>query len=302
MRRFAPSVSRMPLLHAFVLGLLQGLAEFLPISSSAHLALAPTLFGWEEHGLAFDVALHTGTLVTLLWYFRRDWIALIQAAWQLVFPRPAVLLETTEGGGGHAAQEPRRFVPVTEEQRRVVLLVLATIPAAVGGLLLEDYAETIFRSPWLNAVMLMVMGVILWAADRFAAQDRPLGDMRLRDAAIIGLAQVCALVPGVSRSGSTMTAGRALRFERASAARFSFLMSMPITAAAVILKAPDAMRVQGIGPAVAVGIVTAAVSSWIAIAFLLRYLTRHGFGVFALYRLALGAFVLYLVAQGGARG
>jgi undecaprenyl-diphosphatase len=270
----------MPLFHAFVLGLLQGLAEFLPISSSAHLALAPTLFGWEEHGLAFDVALHIGTLVTLLWYFRRDWVALTVSAIGIV----------------------RRRRVESDDDRRVLLLVLATIPAALGGLLLEDYAETVFRSPWLNAVMLMVAGVILWAADRFVSQERPLGDMQWRDALIIGLAQVCALVPGVSRSGSTMTAGRALRFERASAARFSFLMSMPITAAAVLVKAPDALQVQGIGPAIAVGIVTAAVSSWIAIAFLLRYLTRHGFGVFALYRLALGAFVLYLVAQGGARG
>jgi undecaprenyl-diphosphatase len=267
----------MPLSHAFVLGLLQGLAEFLPISSSAHLALAPTLFGWEEHGLAFDVALHIGTLATLLWYFRRDWIALTQSAVGLL----------------------RRRRVETVDDRRVLYLVLATIPAAVGGLLLEDLAETIFRSPWLNAVMLMVMGVILWAADRFAAHDRALDTMGWKDALLIGVAQVCALVPGVSRSGSTMTAGRALRFDRPSAARFSFLMSMPITAAAVVLKAPDALSAEGVGAALAVGIVTAAVSSWIAIAVLLRYLTRHSFGIFALYRLVLGAFVLSLLATRG---
>mgnify|MGYP002778091255 CR=1 FL=1 len=267
----------MPLTHAFVLGLLQGLAEFLPISSSAHLALAPTLFGWEEHGLAFDVALHIGTLATLLWYFRRDWIALTHAALGLL----------------------RRRRVETLDDRRVLLLVVATIPAAVGGLLLEDLAETVFRAPWLNAVMLIVMGVLLWAADRFAAHDRPLDRMRWSDALVIGLAQVCALVPGVSRSGSTMTAGRALRFDRPSAARFSFLMSMPITAAAVVLKTPDALAAEGIGGALVVGIVTAAVSSWIAIAVLLRYLTRHSFGVFALYRIALGAFVLALLATRG---
>lgn len=267
----------MPLSHAFVLGLLQGLAEFLPISSSAHLALAPTLFGWEEHGLAFDVALHIGTLATLLWYFRRDWIALTRSALGLL----------------------RRRRIETADDRRVLYLVLATIPGAIGGLLLEDLAETVFRSPWLNAVMLMVMGVVLWAADRFAAHDRTLETMRGTDALLIGIAQVCALVPGVSRSGSTMTAGRALRFDRPAAARFSFLMSMPITAAAVVLKTPDALAAQGVGGALVVGIVTAAVSSWIAISVLLRYLTRHSFGVFALYRLVLGAFVLSLLATRG---
>jgi undecaprenyl-diphosphatase len=267
----------MPLSHAFILGLLQGLAEFLPISSSAHLSLAPVVFGWSaDPGLAFDVALHLGTLITLLWYFRADWVALTRSALGLVV---------------------RRRVE-TDDDRRVLFLVFATIPGAIAGKLLEDKAETVFRAPTLTAVMLIVAGLLLWIADRVAARDRGLGEMRASDAWLIGLAQVAALVPGVSRSGSTMTAGRALRFDRPAAARFSFLMSMPITAAAVILKAPEAMRVEGLGVPVAVGVVTAAVSSWAAIAFLLRYLARHSFGVFAAYRVVLGAAVLALIATG----
>ncbi len=267
----------MPLSHAFILGLLQGLAEFLPISSSAHLSLAPVLFGWRaDPGLAFDVALHLGTLITLLWYFRADWVALTRSAVSLV---------------------ARRRVE-TDDHRRVLFLIFATIPAAVAGKLLEEKAETVFRAPALTATMLIVAGVLLWAADRFATRDRALTGMRARDAWLIGLAQVAALVPGVSRSGSTMTAGRALRFDRPAAARFSFLMSMPITAAAVLLKAPEAMRTEGLGVPVAVGVVTAAVSSWAAITFLLRYLTRHSFGVFALYRLVLGGAVLALIGAG----
>lgn len=293
----------MPLSHAFVLGLLQGLAEFLPISSSAHLSLAPVLFGWDaDPGLAFDVALHTGTLLTLLWYFRADWVALTRAAWDLVFPaRSAPGAQRGSGQPDHAPAGARRpFRPTTADHWRVLYLVFATIPAAIAGKLLEEKAETVFRAPALTAVMLIVAGVLLWAADRFATRERPLDALRARDAWIIGLAQVAALVPGVSRSGSTMTAGRALRFDRPAAARFSFLMSMPITAAAVILKAPEALRAEGLGVPVLVGVVTAAVSSYAAVAFLLRYLTRHGFAVFALYRVLLGGATLALVA-GGAR-
>ena len=260
----------MPLYQAFILGIVQGLTEFLPVSSSAHLALTPLLFGWRDPGLAFDVALHIGTLIALLWYFRQDWAALVRSAINIVRTRTIA----------------------TDDERRVVLLVVATILAALGGRLLEDLAETTFRAPWLTAAMLIVMGTLLWAADRYASSDRPIGALRPRDALIIGLAQVLALVPGVSRSGSTMTAGRALGFDRPSVARFSFLMSMPITAAAVILKTPDVIRDQGVSTALVVGILAAAFSSWLAIAVLLRYLARHSFGVFAVYRIALGLFTL----------
>src|ERR1041384_7162136 len=190
----------MTVFQAVVLRVLQGLAEFLPISSSAHLSRAPWVFGWNDPGLAFDVALHVGTLVAVLWYFRAEWVKLTRSAIDVLMTRRLD----------------------TEEKRRFAYLVIATIPAAIGGVLLESYAETTFRSPALMAVTLMVMGVILWAVDRYAAQDRPLSALTARDAVVIGFAQVLALVPGVSRSGSTMTAGRALRLDRQSAAVFSF--------------------------------------------------------------------------------
>ena len=263
----------MTIFQAIVLGLIQGLTEFLPISSSAHLALAPFLFGWKDPGLAFDVALHFGTLIAVLWFFRKEWGQLISAA--------VAILRT-------------RTVD-TPEKKRVLFLILATIPGAIGGLLLEEKAETVFRAPALTASALIVMGIILWAVDRFTSQERPLDGMKWTHALLIGVAQVVALVPGVSRSGSTITASRALKFDRQSAAIFSFLMSMPITAAAVVLKAPDVLEQGGLGIQVLVGVIAAAVSSWLAIAVLLRYVSRHSYGVFALYRVVLGVVVLAII-------
>jgi undecaprenyl-diphosphatase len=157
----------------------------------------------------------------------------------------------------------------------------------------------VFRSPYLTSAMLIVMGILLWAADRFSSRERQLDSLGTRDALLIGFAQVAALVPGVSRSGSTMTAGRALGIDRPSAARFSFLMSMPITAAAVILKTPEVIREQGVSTPLVVGVLAAALSSWLAIAVLLRYLARHSFGVFAVYRVLLGLFTLYVLTSRG---
>ena len=262
----------MNVFHALVLGIVQGLAEFLPISSSAHLSLVPYVFGWEDPGLAFDVALHLGTLAAVLWYFRQEWVNLTKAGFEI--------LRTQRVTG--------------DEQWRAVYIVIATIPGAIGGLLLEKYAETVFRAPALTAIALIVMGTMLWAADRFAPQTRPITGLRWTDALLIGVAQVFALIPGVSRSGSTMTAGRALGFDRTSAATFSFLMSMPITAAAAVLKVPEALR-EGITLPIVVGILASAISGWLAISVLLKYVSTKSFGVFAAYRLVLGAAVLALI-------
>jgi undecaprenyl-diphosphatase len=260
----------MSLFQALVLGVLQGLAEFLPISSSAHLALAPWLLGWEPPGLAFDVALHVGTLVAVLAYFRAEWRRLIVAGWEIVRTRRVE----------------------TESQRRVVFLVVATIPAGIAGVLLDEYAETTFRAPEVIAVAMMALGVVLWLVDRYAREGRSLSRMRGRDALFIGLAQVLALIPGVSRSGATITAGLASRFDRESAAVFSFLMSMPVIAAAAVLKVPEALREHGLSAPMVVGVLASAVSGWLAIGLLLRYVTRRSYGVFALYRIAVGLLVL----------
>jgi len=267
----------MTIFQALVLGILQGLTEFLPVSSSAHLALAPWLFGWQDPGLAFDVALHFGTLVAVLWYFRKEWGELIAAAISIL--------------------KKRRVETV--EEKRVVFLILATIPGAIGGLLLEKKAETAFRAPALTATALIVMGIVLWAADRFSQKTRELPTMRGVDALLIGLSQVFALIPGVSRSGATITTGLLRKFDRQSAAVFSFLMSMPIIAAAVVLEGPKALHSAGLAPELIVGVIASAISGWLAISVLLRYVTRHSYGVFALYRVLLGIMVFVVLYARG---
>jgi undecaprenyl-diphosphatase len=263
--------------QAIVLGTLQGLTEFLPVSSSAHLSLTPWDFGWQPAGLGFDLALHVGTLLALLWYFRREWVDLAKGG---------VLLLRTRSTADPAA-------------RRALFIIIATIPAGIAGLLLEDLAETAFRAPVITAIALIVMGILLWAVDARAGQSRERATMTWRDALLVGLAQCLALVPGVSRSGSTITAGRALGFTRADAAVFSFLMSMPIILAAALFKVPDAVRASGITLPLIAGVASAAVSSWLAISILLRFVSKHSYGVFAVYRLVLGAVILGLIATRG---
>ena len=263
--------------QALVLGIVQGLTEFLPISSSAHLALAPWILGWRDPGLAFDVALHLGTLLAVLGYYRWEWIELTKAAFGIV----------------------RRRRIETPEERRVLYLVLATIPAGIAGKLLEEKAETTFRAPIIMAIALMVMGVLLWAVDRWASRRRSLEDMGWKSALGMGLAQILPLIPGVSRSGSTMTMARALEFDRPSAAKFSFLMSMPITLAAVIFKAPEALRESGITTQLVIGVVAAGVSGWLAISGLLKFVSKRSYGVFAVYRIALGIFIIWLLSTRG---
>jgi undecaprenyl-diphosphatase len=239
--------------------------------------LAPGLFGWEDPGLAFDVALHLGTLLALLWYFRAEWAALIRAAWQIVSTRKID----------------------TPEQRRVIYLIVATIPGAIGGFLLQSKAESAFRAPQITAIALIIMGVLLWLVDKLVDQRRVLGEMRWIDALLIGLSQVIALVPGVSRSGSTITTGRGLRFDRESAAEFSFLMSMPIIAAAVIFEGPKALHEGGMTTELLAGVFASAVSGWLAISVLMRFIAKHSYGIFAFYRIALGIAVLAVIYARG---
>lgn len=261
--------------QAAVLGLLQGLSEFLPISSSAHLSLTPWLLNWPRPGLAFDVSLHLGTLVAVAWYFRGEWTAIARGAGRMVAARRG---------------------PQDVQERTVVFIIVGTIPAGLAGLLLNDYAESTFRAPALTAAALIVMGIVLWLVDRFAPAIRHLKEFRVRDAFLIGLAQVAALVPGVSRSGATIAAGRACGADRPNAAFFSFLLSLPITTAAAAFKVPEAIRgVTSLTPMI-VGIVCAAVSGWAAIAFLLRLVRTHGYASFAIYRVIVGVLVLLVVA------
>jgi undecaprenyl-diphosphatase len=262
--------------QAIILGIIQGLSEFLPISSSAHLALTPWLLGWQQPGLAFDVALHLGTLIALVWFFWQEWVKLARAFFSIL--------------------RKRRIE--TESERQFAFVTVATIPGGLAGYLLQAQAKTVFRTPALIGTMLIVMGVILWAVDRYARQDRGLPGMGWRDAILVGLAQMFAIVPGVSRSGSTITAGRALGFSREAAAVFSFLMSLPIITAAVLFEGRHAID-GGITAPLVAGVVAAAVSGWLAISVLLKFVARNSYGVFAAYRLVVGIVILVVAAMRG---
>ncbi|WP_407308591.1 undecaprenyl-diphosphatase UppP [Desulfosporosinus sp. SB140] len=259
----------MSVFHALVLGIVQGLGEFLPISSSAHLVLIPWLFGWEDPGLTFDVALHMGTLLAVVLYFWKDWLRLIQA----VFQRKA-----------------------SDEKRIFWYLVVATIPGGLFGLALEKKAETTFRSPLLIGIMMIVMGILLYLADR-KRQIRKMDTMTMADALWIGLSQALAIIPGVSRSGSTMTTARFLDIKREDAARFSFLMSTPIILGAGVLKLRH-LTMAAINLPFAVGVISSFIVGIISISFLLQYLKTSNFGLFVGYRFLIGVIVIGLVLAG----
>ena len=264
----------MTLVQAAILGMVQGLTEFLPISSSAHLLLVPWFFGWKDPGLAFDVALHWGTLIALAVYFWRDWAKLAAGTLRAI--------------GGRAWNDDAVLA---------AKLVVGTIPAGIVGVLFESYADRAWRSPWISAVMLAVVGIVMWIFDRRSRN----GDANVipgwAAVILIGCAQGIALVPGTSRSGITMIAGLAAGLPRPSAARFSFLLSGPIILAAGLKKLPDI--VHGDPATTAVGLVCAAVFGGLAIAFLLRYLSRGSFVPFAIYRLVLAAGVVTLLLVRG---
>ena len=274
----------MPIIHAVILGLVQGLSEFLPISSSGHLLLVPWLFDWHDFDnaaieKAFDVALHLGTLAAVVGYFRRD---------LLIYVREGVRLLV------------RRQRPANAEGRLAWLLVLSSLPAAVAGALFEKTIDNRLGTPGLIAVSLIVFGLLLAIADRRAGQ-RSLADYQGDDAMKIGAAQVLALNPGTSRSGITMTAARFLGFSRDAAARASFLMAIPVTAGAVaykLLKLVSDGIPAGLGAPMIVGIVTAGVSGWGAVWGTLRLIRTRSFMPFVVYRCVLGVAVLVILAAG----
>jgi undecaprenyl-diphosphatase len=262
-----------------VLGLLQGAGEFLPISSSGHLIVVPYLLGWPDSGLAFDVALHLGTLAAVAFAFWRDWLKLLQGGLRgLVAGRPLA--------------DP--------DARLLLYLAIATVPGAVAGLLLDEWAETVFRSPALVAVMMSLMGAVLWLADRRAGTAAEGEVISLRDALLIGFAQALAIVPGTSRSGATISMALFLGHRREAAARFSFLLALPITAGAALVKVPKLLAGGAALEPVLVGMLTAAVSGFVAIRFLLRYVRTRSYAPFAYYRFAFTLAVLAVLFLRGA--
>lgn len=264
----------MNLFEAFVLGVVQGLGEFLPISSSAHLVLVPWAFGWKDPGLGFDVALHWGTLAAVLAYFRQDVRELVLGFWRSLSPAT-------------------RNFKNDLQQRLAWFLVLASVPGAVIGKLLQDKAEHVFRSPLLISVALAGFGLVLLCADYLGKKQKSLEGLTWLSALLIGCSQALAIIPGVSRSGSTIAAGLGLGLQRKEAARFSFLMSIPIILGAGLLKAKHFH--DGVTyPELAVGFLAAAVFGFLSIQYLLKYVAEKSFNVFVGYRFALSIGVLIL--------
>ncbi len=269
----------MSLLHAFVLGIIQGATEVLPISSSGHLILIPRLLGWPDSGLTFDVALHLGTFLAIFYYFRNDVVELVR-----------------DGLGGIWQSGDQK------QLRLPWMIVLASIPAAVVGKTMEEPIEAIFRSsPLMIALMLILFGLGLGLADRYGRQTDTVAAITLRSAMLIGCFQCLALVPGVSRSGITITAALLLGFVRTDAARFSFLLSLPIVFGAALLKGVHLIR-HGIEPnmglPILVGVAVSAVVGYISVAFLLRFVQSRTLWPFVWYRCALGVLFLGLIGGG----
>ena len=273
----------MPILHAIVLGLVQGLTEFLPVSSSGHLLLVPWLMGWNDFAdvsveKAFDVALHLGTLIAVAGYFRKDLAKYIQDGLRMVFQRQR---------------------PSTPEGRLAWLLVVASIPAALFGAIFGNWVDENLGKPVIIGVSLMVFALVLAWADRRPG-ERDFSQMSRRDAGVIGMAQVLALNPGPSRSGISISAARLLGFDRDSAVRFSFLLSIPVTAGAVLVKLTKLFKdgvPEGLAMPMLIGIVTAGLSGWLAVAGLLRLIKTQTFNAFVIYRLAAGVAVVVVAVS-----
>ena len=262
----------MTTLQIAVLAIVQGLTEFLPISSSGHLVLVPYLVDWTDQGLAFDVAVHFGSLLAVAVFFRHDIAGLIRGGVQVL---------------GGDMRSPQAYMAVA--------IALGTIPAAAAGLLFAGWIEANLRDPRVIVYTLAGYGILMALADRYARRDRGISEVRIRDALVIGVAQALALIPGTSRSGVTITAGRLLGFERQDAARFSFLLSAPVILLATLYKGlelvmGDAAVAWG---ELALGVAVSAIVAYLSIEFFMRFVTRIGLAPFAIYRLLLAAVIVY---------
>jgi len=283
----------LPIYQAIVLAIVQGLAEFIPISSSGHLIIVRRLLGWNElspaHELTFDVALHFGTLLSVLFYFRRTWVQIIRAA------LGGKVVRFSESGSSDA-----NLTVEEQKEERLLLwfLAIATIPGAIAGKLLEHSAEDYFREHIvLIAAALIVVALLMWLGEKVGTLNKPLTRISFADSLIVGVAQAFALIPGVSRSGSTITAGLFRGMTREAAVRFSFLLSTPIIAGAALLKAHE-LRKEGLPAGMhapfLVGILVSAVVGYVAIAWLIRYLQSNSLRVFIVYRIVAGVAVIAL--------
>jgi undecaprenyl-diphosphatase len=301
----------MSLIHALVLGITQGLSEYLPISSSGHLRLVPWLFGWDDFAghpdleLAFDVSLHLGTLMGAVAYFRNDLVRLARGGLLVLrtrrSPVPVGAPETAVHPVPEDAPDPLLHMTPADDGRLAWLLLLSAIPAATIGAALEGYVNDAGEIEWLIGVFLIVFGLVLLWADRLGGR-RGADQFRVRDALTLGTAQALALAPGVSRSGATITAARWRGFSRDAAARVSFLMSLPITGGAVAFEMADMLSSGGIpkgfGGALIVGILASAVTGWVAVWGTLHLVRTRTFLPFVVYRVVAGTAVILIAASG----
>ena len=256
-----------------ILALIQGITEFLPISSSAHLILPHQVLGWPDQGLAFDVAVHFGSLIAVLVYFRKD-------VWQLI----------CDGLGGFKAGQ------FSEEGRLAWLIVLATIPAGLVGLAFKGFIEEHLRSSAVIATTTIAFGLLLWWADARGERRDDIGKLNWKKALMIGAAQALALIPGTSRSGITMTAGLMLGMKREAAARFSFLMSIPVIALSALLLTLELLDTHSVPwGSIFLGVILSGISAYLCIHFFLQFISRIGMAPFAIYRLLLGGALIWLI-------
>ncbi len=270
------TLSIMPLFQAVILAVVQGLTELLPISSSGHLYAASWLLGWQDQGLAFDIALHLGTLAAVIAYFFRDWLQVLAM-----------------GFGVDYRPDP----DLARNSRLLWILAAASVPVGIVGLAFKEAAETTLRNPWVIGSMLIIVGILMAWAERAGRRRKSIGEISAADAMVIGVAQCLAIVPGTSRSGITMTAGLFRNLDRTTAARFSFLLSTPAIAAAGLKSLYEGYQEHGsslMSQEMVIGIVVSGITGWLVIKFLMRFLVSNGFMPFVWYRIAFGILLIAL--------
>ncbi len=293
----------MEIIQPIILGIIQGVAEFLPISSSGHLILVPIFFDWKDQGLAFDVALHWGTLIAVASYFWKDWIDIFRKSYLFILlrnikhqiPNTKQITNTKLQNSNKTESKVSRFKLHVDylNSDLFFIIIISTVPGILAGLFLGDYAETIFRNPLLVASSLFFGAILLFYSDKLGKKDMGLSNITLKEGMLIGLSQMFAIVPGVSRSGITISAALFLGLNRTSSARFSFLLSTPIILGAGIKELPKMLE-KGIGSDMLIGVFFAALGGYLAIKCMIRYLENKSYNIFVVYRIILAAIIVLL--------
>ena len=263
----------MSLIQSLILGIIQGISEFFPVSSTAHLVLLPWFFSWHDPGLAFDVALHIGTLLALIYYFWREWYAIV--------------VELVAGVFSSGFKD-------YPNGRIGLIIIIACVPGGVAGVLFEKQASGLLRDPVAIAFTLLFFGLVLYFSDRFSGKDKKISEMSVWDGLIIGLFQAISIVPGVSRSGIAITGGLMRSFKRDEAARFSFLIAAPIIAGAAVFESRHLDFATVVSLPFLAGILSSALFGFLAIKYLLKYVQKGSYTVFVIYRIALAAVIVFI--------